>query len=556
MSADCASTPDDPIMRLPQHMPSSTPPDGAETTVAARSPTDETSNARPRTLALLSAIACTVFGVKLIVIATLGSTMPLFDQWDGEAVKTYLPYLHGTYSIGDLFEPHNEHRIVFTRLLALIHLELAGEWNTHLEMIFCAVIHAFLVTWLCALLIPLVAPRRHMLFACFIVVVFTLPLGYENTLLGFNFHFYLTLLFGLAAIATFASAAPFTWRWFIGLAAAILSYLSFSSSGIAAIVTAAVLVTLQLVTKVRERCNREFLGVTVIALIGIGMLLWEISVVNASGTPSNVTPLGFLLGLLFLAGPTILGIIGIQGPAIWFCRNTMINRPPSHDRAWVAVGITAWVAIQLAIVAYGRGTAIGVRYMDMLLPVYPVAFVAVFLLADHISSDRLKRYARTGAVAWVFVTVVLITALGYYMAILQAIDWNKSARQQAINARAYMATHSRESLKVRDHSYLVDVTFPNLDEYARILDDADVRAIMPPEIRPVDADNMSARKHLLLEGALASATASSVRFVLGLGPALVALGVGLFFSLAARGTLYARGESQSLSAPGSRVESV
>ncbi len=503
---------------------------------ASHSASSEASGSRGLPLALLSAIACTVFGAKLIVIATIGPTMPVFDQWDGEAANVYVPYLNGTYSFGDLFAPHNEHRIVLTRLLTLLHLELAGEWNTRLEMILCAIVHTALITWLAALLMPLVTSRRRLLLGCFIAVLFALPLGYENELLGFNFHFYLTLLFGLAALVAIASARAFSWRWFAGVGAATLSYLSFSSSGVAAIATGVILVGLQLATRVRKRTGREFAGVAVTTFIAIAMLLWELSVTRSTPTPSKVTPVTFILGFLFLAGPTVVGVIGIQGPVIWFCRNTLINRPDVSDRAWLAVGIAMWIAIQLAIVAYGRGTTTGVRYIDILLPIYPVAFTAVFMLADKVSSPQLRRYAKTGAVAWIFIVVALIITLGYYMAILQAVDWNRSAQQQAENARAYMATHNGDDLKIKGKRYLVDVAFPDLHKYARILDDPDVRAIMPPEIRPAGADNIGARKRMWLKGSLASVTATAVRIALHTGPALVALGVGLFFAIATHRT--------------------
>ncbi|OBJ90635.1 hypothetical protein [Mycobacterium asiaticum] len=487
---------------------------------------------RAKELTLLTAIACTVFGAKLLVISKLGSPMPILDQWDGEGLVTYVPHLHGTYSIGDLLAPHNEHRIVFTRLLTLLHLELAGEWNTRLEMILCAVVHTALITWLAALLMPLIVPRRRILFAGFIAVVFALPIGYENALLGFNFHFYLTLLFGIAAIVAFARARPFSPLWFSGLVGAICSYLSFSSSGVAAILTAVILVCLQLATKVRNRGGREYASVALLSLTAVAMLLWEMSVT----TGSNVGLWSFMLGFLFLAGPTVLGVIGIQGPAIWFCWDTLTKRPDVNDRAWVAMGIVGWVAVQLAIVAYGRGTTIGVRYMDILLPVYPVALMAVFKLADASFGRRLNRYAKRAAVAWVFIVVTLISTLGYYMAILQAVDWNKSAQQQMMNAQAYISTHNNESLKNKDQHLLVDVAFPNLIGFAHILDDPDVRSIMPPEIRPADADNAGARNRMWLKGSLAKATSTAVRGMLAIGPALLAVGVGMFFGVATRRT--------------------
>src|SRR4051794_35333507 len=115
--------------RPPQQQIASELGDKANTLTPSRDSPAENPSRHTGKFAVLSAIACTVFGAKLILIAELGSPMPLMDQWNGEAANLYMPYLHGTLSFGDLFTPHNEHRIVLTRLLTLLHLELAGEWN-------------------------------------------------------------------------------------------------------------------------------------------------------------------------------------------------------------------------------------------------------------------------------------------------------------------------------------------------------------------------------------------------------------------------------------------
>ena len=77
-------------------------------------------------------------------------------------------------------------------------------------MILNAIIHTTLITWLAALLMPLVTPQRRMLLACFVAFLFALPIGYENTLLGLNSSFYFVILFGIAAVVAFAAARAFS----------------------------------------------------------------------------------------------------------------------------------------------------------------------------------------------------------------------------------------------------------------------------------------------------------------------------------------------------------
>ncbi len=451
--------------------------------------------------------------------------MPLVDQWDGEATGVYGPYLHGTLTFSDLFAPFNGHRIFLTRVFTLMHLELAGEWNTRLEMILCAIVHTALITWLAALLLPLVAPQRRMLLACFVALLFAVPIGFENTLLGFNIHFYLTALFGIAALVSFAAARAFSLRWFLGLAAAVLSYLSFTS-GLATFVAAAAIVGLQLVTNNRKRCAREFTSVAVLASLAVAIVVYMPSGGRTATTPSTI-----LEGFVLLTGIIAPALV----PAVWFCRHTVAQRPAISHRAWVAVGIVAWVVIQVALLAYGRGNQVLIsRYMDLLLLIYPVGLVAVFAFAERASVTRLGRYARGGAVVWVSLVVSLIALTGFVNA-LAAIQWNTSARQQLDNVRKYLATNDIAYLKPRpDPGSGINVTYFNPQPLAHILQDPAVRAILPPEIRPADADNADARKHMRLKGALAGVTAGAVHVLLAMGPALLAVGAGLFFVTAAR----------------------
>lgn len=148
--------------------------DTATTNTPAQSNPSENEPRHPSKSALLTAIVCTVLGAKLIFISALGSPMPLIDQWDAEAANLYAPYLHGSLSFGDLFATHNEHRLFLTRLLTLLSLELAGEWNPRLEMILSALVHTAFIALIAALLMPLVMPQRRILFACFTAIVFAL----------------------------------------------------------------------------------------------------------------------------------------------------------------------------------------------------------------------------------------------------------------------------------------------------------------------------------------------------------------------------------------------
>jgi hypothetical protein len=285
---------------------------------------------------------------------------------------------------------------------------------------------------------------------------------------------------------------------------------------------------LQLATGARTRCRREFAGVAVIASIVLAMLLWA-----ASSAKPMSTPWTLIQGLFVVGGQVIVGLV----PIVWFWRHTLARRPAISDRAWVAVGIGGWLVIQLALLAYGRGAAIAVRYMDIVLLVYPVALVAIFAFFDRARDSRFRRYAGPSAVTWVFVVVSAFAVLGY-VSVVGAVDWGQSARQQEANVAAYLTTRHPDDLKATGgRGHLFDLSYPNPQRLAGILGDPEVRAILPREFRPADADNAGARSRMLLKGALAGSTASVVRLVSWIGPALLALGIGLFFAIGTRRSL-------------------
>jgi hypothetical protein len=482
---------------------------------------------RKGTIALLAAIASTVFGSKLIVIWVLGSPMPLSDQWAGEAGLLYPRYLRGALSFADLFAPHNEHRIFVFRALALTHLELAGEWNTRLEMILNAMVDTAVITWFAALLMPLVASRRRMLVGCFVAFL-GLPIIYENELWGFQGQVYLALLFGIAGLVAFAAAQPFSARWFCGLAAAVLSYFSFAT-GVATILAAGVLVGLQIAANARRRCRREFAGLVVMASVAVAMILWAVSIAKPMSTPWT-----FIQGLFGFAA--LVGAAFV--PTVWFCYRTVARRPGISDCAWVVVGTAAWLGIQFVLFAYGRGVPIAIRYTDVIVLAYAVGLVAVLALADRARATRFSRCARPVAATWVFSVVAVIAVLGYYGSVLGAIDWSKAAHQEMVKVKAYLTTGDVGNLKSKGRGgHGIELSYPNPQHLATVLADPDVRAILPPEIRPADADNAGARNRMWLKGSLASVTATAVRLILAMGPAFLALGVGLFFAAAARRSL-------------------
>src|SRR5262245_54890930 len=217
-------------------------------------------------------------GAKLWLIGTSGSATPYWDQWDSEAAFLYKPYLEGTLRVSDLFLPHNEHRIFFTRILALALtlLELNGYWDAALQMAINTVIHVGSITVLLSLLGRALQPSYVTLLAVFTAVLFAIPFGWENSLSGFKSPFYLLVFFTFLCFLTFHGAAAFSSRWWLGIALTFACFFSLAS-GALTLVSIVALLAYQFVLR-RRRGQKEVLGIVLLTAVTM-LLVSYISVV-------------------------------------------------------------------------------------------------------------------------------------------------------------------------------------------------------------------------------------------------------------------------------------
>src|SRR5436190_20770827 len=95
-------------------------------------------------------------GFKFAQIHFYGNATPFWDQWDAEAATLYKYWFDGTLNFKYLVENHNEHRILTTRLLALVLIILNKLWNPLLQMVVNAGLHLMAVLLLNALITKVV----------------------------------------------------------------------------------------------------------------------------------------------------------------------------------------------------------------------------------------------------------------------------------------------------------------------------------------------------------------------------------------------------------------
>lgn len=170
------------------------------------------------------------------LIYTYGVDTPYWDEWD-EMPGLLLKLHAGTLSWSDLIAQHNEHRILFPRLIMLAAAWLTS-WNVRAEM---------LITWLLAGFCAFNLWRLNratggtnsnldlVLLTSANVLLFT-PIAFENWLWGFQIGFLLPLTVVTMALWLITVSRPF-WAWFFAIVLSFVCTFSMASGVLCWLVT-------------------------------------------------------------------------------------------------------------------------------------------------------------------------------------------------------------------------------------------------------------------------------------------------------------------------------
>jgi hypothetical protein len=173
-------------------------------------------------------------GVGAPFLVLLGLTLhyavnvPFWDQWD--LVPLLQQHNHGITNYSGLFAQHNEHRLVFPRLLMVI-LATLSHWNVILEMMVSIVLAAAGFAFIYSMLVRTIhKPALRLLAATLLAIILFSPIQQENWLWGWQMQWYLNTL-GLAAavwaLTTWRKSPG--WRVLVAIAASTVATYSLAS---------------------------------------------------------------------------------------------------------------------------------------------------------------------------------------------------------------------------------------------------------------------------------------------------------------------------------------
>jgi len=135
---------------------------------------------------LLACIPGFVLGARWTAIARYGTDLPIWDQWDAEGLNALAPWKEHRFTLALLARPHNEHRVILTKLLNLGLAIANGQWDQRVECVVNALLPALIAAGLFALGRRGLARRWDAPLALLLMASFGLPISWQNTVSGFH----------------------------------------------------------------------------------------------------------------------------------------------------------------------------------------------------------------------------------------------------------------------------------------------------------------------------------------------------------------------------------
>jgi hypothetical protein len=484
----------------------------------------------------VSALVLVVLGAKIQIIAHFGSSTPFWDQWDAEAGFLYKEYLNSNLTLGGLFAPHNEHRIVLTRVLSLVLFELDGGWDPILQMIVNAALHVCAIVIVALTLQRLVPPRRFLVLVLFIAFVFLPPIGWENVLAGFQSPFYLLLLFSILALRGFANAEAFAMRWWISVGYMVCAFFSLASGALTGL-AATIVAVLQIMGGSRQGL-KEYMAAAMLLIISVVMMV-SIPHIDAHDAlkAHSVRELlnAFVTCLSFPLKRWVC--IWVNLPMLAYMIYVLVRRPPRGSAHWVVASLAIWWVGQMLSLSYGRAVfPNSSRYLDIIAIGLPINFAVLLFALNVVSVDK-QRLAAYITVAWLGGTISGLWLFTVASALPNIHEKASQSSQQQANVIAFLKSGNIADLQ---NKAMLEIPYPNAGRLASLLSDPIVRMELPRLIRPADIDDSSLFSLTMLKGRFYPLIERTKRAAIVVAPFAVGLGIALAFGAGLAGPSFRR----------------
>lgn len=427
------------------------------------------------------ALATVVLASRWHWIGRFGSDLPNWDQWDAEGAHLLAPWREGSSVLREIFQPHNEHRVILSKLWSWGIVAASGVWDQRLMCALNALWPACIVAGLWRWSAAFLPGRWQVAVGCVLAVAWSLPLAWQNILGGFHSQQFFLIGLGFVAIGLLPFAPPGSPRWWLGGLATVLALGSMGSGLLAAAVIAAVVLVRLARQELRGRQAMPTLGLCAVVLVLGWWSRVEVPYHSALKAQSIADfALAVWRSVIWPAPWAPLGAV-LWLPWTWLVGQELRRAPHArspHQLRLSALG--AWVLIQIAATAYARGAGApepASRYLDTLLFGVCINGLALAHLAEADGKDRKATLAWSGmALLWLAVFLVGVT-----QQTRRSLDEMAAA---SLQLRAAEDT-TREFLHTGDVRLLQErpIPYPDAGAFAQHVQRPSLRGLLPPSVR-------------------------------------------------------------------------
>jgi len=340
---------------------------------------------------------------KLLLLHVYPARVPYRDQWDVEPA-IYISFNEGCLSWHQMASFHNEHRVLFTRVLALGLLIANGQWDPQLQQVVNAGLHALTAVVLAIIFWRASDRRRINLVVVFCAVIFTLPFSWENTLAGFQSSFYFLLLFVVLSLGLIVKPVG-SGAWFLGWLCLLSSFFP-TAGGVFTPVGTGSAAVLRLVSGQSTRGEAAVnLGVSGAAFaLGLSLVSPQLGQADASKARTSSEFMAALVGSLAWPWVDVPWMSVIAWLPMLSLVVVVLWRRHGTNREVLIAALGSWVILQAGGLAFARGAGgagPASRYMDILSIGLVANAMALTALADRFHANpRAWRLATAVVMAW------------------------------------------------------------------------------------------------------------------------------------------------------------
>ncbi len=442
-----------------------------------------------------------VFLSKMLFISRYASLMPFWDQWEGEGLSLYKPYLDGTLGFRELLKPHNEHSIFSTRILQLVAFELNGNWDNLTLVFLNSFVNVAAVAVVVNLAVKPLEARWAKTLVFMLTVFFSLPIAWVNIVWGFQSQFYFVILYTSLSIWLSVGSPVLSKRWIAGFCLGILAFFNVSG-GIM------IFPVLFLFSAIRFWFHPEERRNSVIGCI-LCLVFFAAAFMLVPTTPGAHVSRAKSLSDFILAFGRIL-----SWPVhVWHVHALLIWLPtaalglhlwrkgfPKEDKATAVLALSIWVLFIEFLLAYARATEpTSSRFLDMIMVGVVTNASAAFILLQRMRSDRLKGMLTIAGSA-LLVWLGAWCAYSVKISLKDVTIWKNNGIKQKENVRAYMLTGDSSFLYVPRKSH-VPYRAAAMETMLNI---PEIRGILPEELGSTEAERAYCLGKTMLKGRLST----------------------------------------------------